>query len=55
MILIQGIRRGDNFIPKKYAASGMHQLYKTDGILPNGDLQLRSERIPGEEEEDAEI
>ena len=54
MIVVQGIRRGDEFITKKYASSGGHQLYKIDEILENGDLILRSERKQGEEYEDTE-
>lgn len=54
MIVVQGIRRGDEFITKKYAASGGHQLYKIDEILDNGDLILRSERKQGEDYEEEE-
>ena len=48
MLLIQGFRSGDKFIPKKYASSGGHQLYKIDKIENNGDIQLRNERYQGE-------
>lgn len=51
MIAVQGFRSGDNFIPKKYASSGGHQLYKIDNILPNGDLILKDARYQGESEE----
>ena len=51
MILIQGIRSGDNFIPKKYASSGGHQLYKINDII-DGDLVLQTERYQGGFEED---
>ena len=48
MILVQGIRSGDNFIPKKYASSSStHQLYKINEVLPNGDLVLQVERYQG--------
>ena len=52
MILVQGIRSGDNFIPKKYATSGGHQLYKINEIIDNGDLVLQTERYQGGFEED---
>ena len=48
MLLIQGFRSGDKFIPKKYASTGGHQLYKIDKIENNGDIQLRNERYQGE-------
>jgi hypothetical protein len=51
MILVQGIRSGDNFIPKKYASSGGHQLYKINDII-DGDLVLQTERYQGGFEED---
>ena len=54
MIMVQGIRRGDEFIPKKYASSNAHQLYYIDDIDANGDLVLRSERKQGELEEDGD-
>ena len=48
MLVIQGFRSGDNFIPKKYASSGGHQLYKIDAIGKNGDLILRNARYQGD-------
>lgn len=51
MIVVQGMRQGDNFIVKKYN-NGTHQLYKIDEILENGNLKLRTERYKGEEEDD---
>lgn len=47
MILVQGIRSGDNFLPKKYASSGGHQLYKINDIVDDGDLVLQTERYQG--------
>lgn len=47
MIMVQGYRNEDNFIPKKYASTGGHQLYKIDKVLENGDLVLRTERYKG--------
>jgi DNA polymerase-3 subunit alpha len=52
MIVVQGFRSGDNFIPKKYASSGGHQLYKIDVILPDGELVLKDARYQGGIEED---
>lgn len=54
MIVVQGIRRGDEFVPKKYASSTRHQLYHIDEIKADGSLVLRSERYSGSEEEDDE-
>ena len=52
MIVVQGIRSGDQFITKKYASSGGHQLYKIDEVLENGDLILKDSRYQGGIEED---
>ena len=51
MIMVQGIRSEDNFITKKYASSGGHQLHKIIEVLNNGDLVLQTERYKGETEE----
>ena len=50
MIVVMGIRQGDNFIAKKYASSAGHQLYKINQILKDGSLVLQTERyqIEGE-------
>ena len=50
--MVQGIRRGDEFVAKKYASSTKHQLYHIDSIDKNGELELRSERKQGDEEID---
>lgn len=52
MIVVQGIRRGDEFVTKKYTSSGGHQLYHIDEIVNGTDLILRSERKQGEEEDE---
>ena len=53
MILVQGIRSGDNFIAKKYANSSLkHQLYKILNIDKNGNISLQSERYQGGETEE---
>ena len=54
MIVVMGIRSGDNFIAKKYASSGGHQLYRIDEIIDKTDLRLKSERYQGGIEEEAE-
>ena len=52
MIVVMGIRSGDNFIAKKYASSDGHQLYKIDEIIDGTDLILKHERYQGGIEED---
>lgn len=52
MIVVQGIRRGDEFVTKNYKNSPGHQLYHIDKINKDGTLELRSERMMGEEEND---
>lgn len=55
MIVVQGIRSGDAFIPKKYASSGgAHQLYKITEVFPNGEIALQVERYQGGIAEDGE-
>jgi DNA polymerase-3 subunit alpha len=51
MIAVQGIRSGDNFVPKKYKSSNSHELYKIDKVYPDGRLALRHDRYKGEESE----
>ena len=51
MIIVQGYRSGDNFIPKKYATTGGHQLYKIEEIKSNGDLILQGSRYQGTTED----
>ena len=54
MIVAQGIRSGDQFITKKYASSGGHQLYKITEVFPNGEIALQTERYQGGVMEDVE-
>ena len=54
MIVVQGIRSGDQFITKKYASSGGHQLYKITEVFPNGEIALQTERYQGGIVEDGE-
>lgn len=48
MIVVQGIRSGDQFMSKKYASSGGHQLYKILDIDDDGNIELTSDRYQGE-------
>lgn len=49
-IVVQGMRRGDEFVSKKYKHSRLeHQLYHIDKVEKNGDLVLRHERYSGGE------
>ena len=52
MIMVQGIRREDEFVPKRYSSTPGHQLYHIDAILENGDLELRHTRAMGAEEDE---
>ena len=52
MIVVQGMRSGDDFIAKKYASTGGHQLYRIEGIEPDGDLILQDHRYQGESEDE---
>lgn len=52
IIMVQGMRRGDNFVAKKYASTGGHQLYKINQILDNGDLTFQTERHKGDMEDE---
>lgn len=52
MLIITGIRRGDEFVAKKYSATPGHQMYKIDEIFANGNLTLRAERATGEGSDD---
>ena len=48
MIVVQGIRSGDQFITKKYASSGGgHQLYKITEVFEDGTIALQTERYQG--------
>lgn len=52
MIVVQGYRRGQEFVAKKYQSTGGHQLYHIDEVTENGNLVLRSERRQGEQEDE---
>lgn len=53
MIVVTGMRSGDDFISKKYASTGGHQLYRIEKINPDGSLELKDSRYQGGIEEDA--
>ena len=58
MIVVMGIRNGDDFISKKYAKENSHQLYKISEIHEDGTLTLQDCRYQGgelEEETDNEV
>lgn len=52
MLIITGIRRGDDFIPKKYASTIGHQLYRIVDVKKDGTLTLQYERAKGEAEDE---
>lgn len=54
MIAVTGMRSGDNFIIKKYAATPGASLYKIKEICSNGELILTDQRAQGEFEEEEE-
>lgn len=51
-LIIQGIRRGSEFVAKSYKSSNRHTLYHIDEVTKNGSLALRSERAKGEVDEE---
>ena len=48
MIVVTGIRSGDDFIVKTYASTPGHSIYKIDRINQDNSLVLTSERIEGD-------
>lgn len=52
MIMVTGMRQGDDFVAKRYASTAGHTLYKISEILSNGDLLLQTERAKGELEDE---
>ena len=52
MIVVTGIRLGDNFIAKKYNSTPGHTLYKIKEITTDNELRLITERYQGGIEED---
>lgn len=52
MIVVQGIRSGDDFIAKKYQSTGGHQLYRIEKIFEDGSLVLADSRPTGISEDE---
>ncbi len=52
LLVVTGMRRGTEFVSKKYSGTPGHQIYKIDEVAANGSIVLRSERAQGESEED---
>ena len=52
MIVVNGMRSGDDFISKKYASTSGHQLYRIEKINEDGTLVLKDHRFQGGIEED---
>jgi DNA polymerase-3 subunit alpha len=52
MIVVQGIRSGDDFIAKKYQSTGGHQLYRIEEIKEDGSLILADSRPSGNPEDE---
>lgn len=52
MIVVNGYRSGDTFIPKKYKNTIGHQLYRIVNVYNNGDIELQDTRYQGDLEED---
>ena len=53
MIVVQGIRSGDDFITKKYSSTAGHQLYRISDIFDDGSINLTNYRYQGGVQEDA--
>ena len=51
MLVIQGMRSGDQFMAKKYASTGGHTIYKILNIDEAGDIELTSDRYQGDNNE----
>ena len=52
MIIVNGMRSGDNFICKKYASTVGHQLYRISSIDEKGNITLQDMRYQGGFEEE---
>lgn len=51
MLIIQGMRRDDMFVAKKYASTGGHLIYHIDEVIGN-EIKIRTTRAQGDEEEE---
>ena len=52
MIVVNGMRSGDNFVAKKYASAVGHTLYKITEIIDGTDVRLTHERYQGDNDEE---
>jgi DNA polymerase-3 subunit alpha len=52
MIVVNGMRSGDDFISKKYASTSGHQLYRIERVNDDGTLVLKDHRYQGGIEEE---
>ena len=52
MIVVNGMRSGDDFVSKKYASTSGHQLYRIEKVNDDGTLVLKDHRYQGGIEED---
>lgn len=56
IVMLQGYRRDDEFVCKKYSRTPGHHVIKIKEVRPNGDLVIQTERYQGGiREEDEEI
>ena len=51
MIMVQGMRRGNEFVSKKYSSSPIHQLYKIISYDNLGNITITHDRMEGEAED----
>jgi hypothetical protein len=51
MVIIQGIRRDDMFVAKKYASTGGHHLWHIDEVIGD-EIVIRATRAQGDFEEE---
>ena len=49
--MVQGMRRGNEFVSKKYASSPIHQLYKIISYDNLGNIIITHDRAEGEAED----
>jgi DNA polymerase-3 subunit alpha len=52
MIVVNGMRSGDDFVSKKYASTSGHQLYRIERVNDDGTLVLKDHRYQGGIEEE---
>lgn len=54
MIIVTGIRRGDEFVCKKYNSTPEHSIYRIEAVNSDGTLVLTSDRASGDSEDEIE-